>query len=360
MGVLTYQPLVAMVSAFLLAVILVPMLSAPAKRMGLVDEPGGRKRHLGAIPLTGGLAIFSSFAFGLFLIDVNLQPYASLIVGMAMMLATGIIDDLIEISAGAKLLAQIAAAILMVSWGEVQIHDLGNLVGVKPIELGEWSVPFTVLCVLVLINAINMADGTDGLAGGMSMVALICLFSVGLIGEAGRPVMAVMGVLIAGVVAFLLYNLRFPGRRQARIFLGDSGSLMLGFALAWLAVYLSQSPEQVNVYPVSIAWILLLPVLDVLTLYVRRIMRGRSPFSADRDHLHHVLLRSGFSASNTVLILLLVMAAFGAIGIYGWEHGWAEWVLFLALFPVFMIQYLFSIRAWRMIRILRRIHKAGQ
>ena len=121
MGVLTYQPLVAMVSAFLLAVILVPILSAPAKRMGLVDEPGGRKRHLGDIPLTGGLAIFSSFAFGLFLIDVNLQPYASLVLGMGLMLATGIIDDLIEISAGAKLLAQIAAAILMVreAGGEV-------------------------------------------------------------------------------------------------------------------------------------------------------------------------------------------------------------------------------------------------
>jgi len=280
--------------------------------------------------------------------------------GMGLMLATGIIDDLIEISAGAKLLAQIAAAILMVSWGEVQIHDLGNLVGVKPIELGEWSVPFTVLCVLVLINAINMADGTDGLAGGMSMVALVCLFVAGLYGEAGRPVMAVMGVLIACVVAFLLYNLRFPGRRQARVFLGDSGSLMLGFALAWLAVYLSQGPEQIDIYPVSIAWILLLPVLDVLTLYVRRIMRGRSPFTADREHLHHVLLRSGFSAGHTVLILLLVMAAFGAIGVYGWRHGWAEWALFVALFPVFMIQYLFSIRAWRMIRILRRIHKAGQ
>jgi len=135
---------------------------------------------------------------------------------------------------------------------------------------------------------------------------------------------------------------------------------MLGFALAWLAVYVSQGPEQVNVYPVSIAWILLLPVLDVLTLYVRRIMRGRSPFSADRDHLHHVMLRSGFSVGATVWVLLLVMAGSAGIGIYGWQQAWPEWTLFLALIPVFMMQYLFSIRAWRIIRILRRIHKAGQ
>lgn len=359
MGVLTYQPLVAMASAFIVTALLVPMLSAPAQRMGLVDAPGGRKCHLGRVPLTGGLAIFSGFTFALLLLDVTLQPYTSLVVGMAMMLATGIIDDLIEISAGAKLLAQIAAAVLMVSWGEVQIQNLGNLVGVKPIELGEWAIPFTVLCVLVMINALNMADGTDGLAGGMTFVALLGFFIVGLLGEADRPLMAVVGILMVAVLAFLFYNLRVPGRRQARVFLGDSGSLMLGFALAWLAVYISQSPERVTIFPVSIAWILLLPVLDVLTLYVRRIMRGRSPFSADRDHLHHVLLRSGMGPGRTVGLLLLVMAIFGGVGIYGWQQAWPEWALFLALFPVFFAQYLCSIRAWRMIRVLRRIHKAG-
>ena len=359
MQVLTYQPLVAMGSAFILTALLVPMLSAPAERMGLVDFPGGRKEHYGRVPLTGGVAIFAGFVFSLLLLDVTLQPYTSLVVGMAMMLATGIIDDLIEISAGAKLLAQVGAAVLMVSWGEVQINDLGSLVGVKPIELGEWSIPFTVLCVLVMINALNMADGTDGLAGGMTLVALMALFVVGLVGEAGRPVMAVVGVLLTAVFAFLLYNFRLPGRRQARTFLGDSGSLMLGFALAWLAVYISQSPDRVDVYPVSIAWILLLPVLDVLTLYVRRMMRGRSPFSADRDHLHHVLLRSGFGPGLTVVLLLVVMAIFGGVGIYGWQQAWPEWALFLSLIPVFFVQYLCSIRAWRMIRVLRRIHKAG-
>jgi len=357
--VLTYQPLVAMASALIVTALLVPVLSAPAERMGLVDTPGGRKDHLGLIPLTGGLAIFSGFAFALLLLDVTLQPYASLVAGMALMLATGIIDDLIEISAGTKLLAQIGAAVLMVSWGEVQIHQLGNLVGVKPIELGEWAIPFTVLCVLVMINAVNMADGTDGLAGGMTFLALLGFFVIGLFGDASRPVMAVLGTLMATVLAFLLYNLRVPGRRQARVFLGDSGSLMLGFALAWLAVYVSQSPDRVEVFPVSIAWVLLLPVLDVLTLYVRRIMRGRSPFAADRDHLHHVLLRSGVGPGRTVAILLIVMAVFGAIGIFGWQQSWPEWALFVGLLPVFLIQYLCSIRAWRMIRVLRRLHKAG-
>ncbi len=343
--------------AFFVVAFLVPMLHAPAARMGLVDQPGGRKQHDGLVPLTGGLAIFAGFAFGLMLVDDSLRPYASLLVGMGLMLLTGLVDDLIDISASAKLSAQVLAAVLMVSWGEVQIHSLGSLVGVKPVLLGEWAIPFTVLCVLILVNAINMADGTDGLAGGLTAVALAMLLAVGALGEAGRALMSVIGLLLVSVVAFLIYNLRFPGRRRARIFLGDSGSLMLGFALAWLAVYISQSSRGVSVYPVAIAWILILPVLDVLTLYLRRIMKGRSPFSADREHLHHVLLRSGFGPGATVWLLLLVMTVFGLVGVFGWRQGWPEWALFVGLAPVFLLQYLCSIRAWRVIRVLRRARR---
>lgn len=357
MGVLTYQPLIAMGVAFFVAAFLVPVLHAPAERMGLVDHPGGRKQHEGMIPLTGGLAIFGGFCFGLLLVDDSIRPFASLVVGMGLMLVTGLIDDLIDISASAKLSAQVLAAVLMVSWGEVQIHSLGTLVGVKPVLLGEWAIPFTVLCVLVLVNAVNMADGSDGLAGGLAAVALAMFMAVGAVGGAGRPLMAVIGILLVTVVAFLIFNLRYPGRRKARIFLGDSGSLMLGFALAWLAVYLSQGNRGVSVYPVSIAWILVLPVLDVLTLYLRRILKGRSPFSADREHLHHVLLRSGFSPATTVWVLLLIMAVFGLVGLYGWQQQWPEWWLFVGLMPVFAIHYLCSMRAWRVVRVLRRARR---
>ena len=357
MEVLAYQPLIAMAAAFFVSAFLVPILHAPAERMRLVDHPGGRKPHEGVIPLTGGLAIFGGFCFGLLLVDDSIRPFASLVVGMAVMLVTGLVDDLVDISASAKLSAQVLAAVLMVSWGEVQIESLGTLVGVKPIVLGEWAIPFTVLCVLVLVNAVNMADGTDGLAGGLVAVALAMFMAVGALGGAGRPVMAVIAILLVAVVAFLLYNIRHPGRCKARIFLGDSGSLMLGFALAWLAVYLSQSPRGVQVYPVTIAWILVLPVLDVLTLYLRRILRGRSPFSADREHLHHVLLRSGFGPAVTVWLLLLIMAVCGLVGVYGWQQQWPEWWLFLGLAPLFFVQYLCSMRAWRMIRVLRRARR---
>jgi len=205
----------------------------------------------------------------------------------------------------------------------------------------------------VLINGINMADGTDGLAGGMTAVALVMLLVAAVMGGAHRSFVAVNAVMLAAVIGFLCYNIRVPGRRYATVFMGDSGSMMLGFALAWMAVYLSQV-ESVDIYPVAIAWILVLPVLDVVSLYFRRLMKGRSPFAADREHLHHVLLRSGFSVTKTVWGLLGVMALFGALGLVGWRQQWPEYWLFAGLIPVFGAHYLCSVRAWRIMRYLQR------
>lgn len=352
MEALAYSSLAAILAAFLFVLVGVPVLRRPAHHVGLIDKPGGRKNHDREVPLIGGLAMFLGFAMAIMMIEASLRPFASLVVGMGILLMVGVIDDLIDMSASAKLAAQVLVAVLMVSWGEVQVHTLGDLVGVKLINLGEWAIPFTVLCTVLLINAVNMADGTDGLAGGLVAVALAMLLAAGILGGASKAFVGVTGILLASVVGFLCYNLRVPGRRCASAFMGDSGSMMLGFALAWLAVYLGQV-ENVAIYPVSIAWILVLPVLDVLTLYIRRIMKGRSPFSADREHLHHVLLRSGFSVMATVWLLILVMTIFGLIGLIGWRQSFPEWWLFLGLIPVFVGQYLCSIRAWRLMRYLR-------
>jgi len=352
MGPLNYNTIVAMMAAFLLVLVAVPLLREPAHKIDLVDRVGGRKRHACEVPLIGGLAMFAAIGISLMLVDAPLRPYASLIAGMGILLTVGVIDDLIDITAGAKLFAQVVVAVLMVSWGEVQVHSLGDLVGVRSIELGEWAIPFTVLATLLLINGINMADGTDGLAGGMTAVALFMLLVAGILGDVHRAFLAVTGVMLAAVVGFLCYNIRVPGRRYATVFMGDSGSMMLGFALAWLAVYLSQV-EDSGIYPVSIAWVLVLPILDVVSLYFRRLMKGRSPFSADREHLHHVLLRSGFSVTTTVWVLISVMAAFGLLGLVGWRQGWPQWALFLGLVPVFIGHYLSSIRAWRLMRYLK-------
>jgi UDP-GlcNAc:undecaprenyl-phosphate GlcNAc-1-phosphate transferase len=352
---LGYQIQLAVVLSALIALAMVPILREPAFKMNLVDRPGGRKRHCGSVPLSGGIAIFIAFIFAAMMMGTSLQPYASLLVGMAVMLATGLLDDLVEISPGVKMAAQVLAALLMVSWGEVQITNLGMIVGLKPVELGEWAIPFTVLCVLVLINAINMVDGSDGLAGSLVAVILVMLFTLSVVGGADSELSGLIAILLAAVLAFLVYNFRFSRSRQAKVFLGDSGSLMLGYAVAWLAVYISQRPEGVGAPPMTIAWILLLPALDVLVLFIRRVMRGRSPFSADSEHLHHVLLRSGFSVRSTVLLLIVVTSLFGWFGIHAWQNDWPEYWLFAATVPVFFIHYLASMRAWRVVRVMRKV-----
>lgn len=352
MGALTYHTLAAMAAAFFLVIVAVPLLREPALKIELVDRAGGRKRHVSDVPLIGGLAMFAAIGIALMLVDEPLRPFASLMAGMGILLTIGVVDDLVDMTAGAKLFAQVVVAVLMVSWGEVQVHSLGNLVAVFPVELAEWDIPFTVLATLLLINGINMADGTDGLAGGMVVIALGMLLSVAIVGGAHPAYLAVNGVMLAAVVGFLCFNIRVPGRRYATVFMGDSGSMMLGFALAWMSVYLSQV-ENVGVYPVSIAWILVLPILDVVILYIRRLMKGRSPFSADREHLHHMLLRSGLSVTFTVWLILGIMVLFGLIGVVGWQRGWPEYALFLGLIPVFVLHYLLSARAWRVMRYLK-------
>lgn len=346
------QGILAVVAGFVFVSILIPMLCRPAERLGLLDLPNDRKIHGEPIPMIGGVAMFIAFCAGLLIIPDPLRPYASLVIGMGVLLATGLVDDALDITPASKLIMQLLAATLMVSWGEVQIHSLGDLVGAGPIELGEWSIPFTVLCAIFMINGLNMSDGTDGLAGGMAVVMLV---SLGLFGWANgaREAYIVLSLLLAAVaVGFLLFNMRTPWRRRASVFMGDAGSMMLGFAVSWLAIHVSQRADS-TVYPISIAWLLVLPVTDLVSSYFRRLLRGQSPFSADSEHLHHALLRAGIPVGAIVTWMLFIHTVFAGIGYAGWKLGWPEYWLAAGLGVVFALHYVLSMRAWKLMRWLK-------
>ena len=352
MGVVSVQGALAVVAGFVFVSILIPMLCRPAERMGLLDLPDDRKLHGEPVPMIGGIAMFIAFCAGLLIIPDPLRPYASLVIGMGVLLATGLVDDALDITPASKLIMQLVAATLMVSWGEVQVHSLGNLLGAGEIELGEWSIPFTVLCTVFMINAVNMADGTDGLAGGMVVIILVGLAILGWANGA-REAFIVLSLLLAAVaMGFLLFNMRTPWRKRASVFMGDAGSMMLGFAIAWLAIFVSQRPDA-SVYPISIAWLLVLPVTDLVSSYFRRLMRGQSPFSADSEHLHHALLRGGVPVGGIVAIMLTIQVAFSVIGFVGWKLGWAEYWLAIGLGLVFAVHYGLSIRAWKLMKWIK-------
>lgn len=338
--------------AFVFTVLLLAGLRRSARRAGLVDVPGGRKRHDGAIPLIGGIGIFLAFAAVAAMLPVGLREYLPLVVAMGFLLVVGVVDDLVDIQASMKLVAQIFAAVLMTSWGNVQLETLGNLFGAGPVPLGDWSIPVTVFALVGLINAVNMLDGIDGLAGGFSFLALV-VFAVVLFG-AGDPLGGMLATLLAAAVAgFLAYNLRSPWRRRASVFLGDAGSMVLGLAVGWFAV------EAVNagascLSPMAVLWVLALPVVDTLSLMVRRMSRGRSPFYADREHLHHVFKRAGFCDEKSAYALLGLTAVLSLIGVMASCVGVPDGLILLALLLVGWLHYYFISHAWRIIRIIRR------
>ena len=342
------------IGAFALTLFLIHIFRSPAERVGLVDLPGGRKKHEGSIPLIGGIAIFAAFAFVALFIPEPLRPFSTLFMGMGILLIAGVLDDLQQITSPAKLLVQGITAVLMVAWGDVTITHLGNLLGNGDISLGAWSFPFTAVCVIGFVNAFNMLDGIDGLAGAVLIVIAAWLATAA--GWVGMdfPV-AMLALLIATVSAFLVLNFRHPWCKKAYVFMGDAGSLMLGFAIAWFAVRFSQGGPEGTIPPIVIAWILALPVFDTVSVMVRRLLKRQSPFLADRKHLHHICVRAGYSHSTTVNLLIGVTAACGGVGVAGWHLGTPEPVLSLLFVAAFLVYIFFVLHAWKTMKVLRRL-----
>ena len=343
-------------AAFAISIGLVFAFRKPALAIGLVDHPGGRKRHEAAIPLVGGIAMFCAFTIIATLFwPFPVRPYASLFTGMVLLTAVGYLDDRYEITRSGRFFVQVLAALIMTSWGEIQIHSLGNIVGFGALDLGQWAIPFTVICTVGLINAVNMTDGFDGLAGGIVMVALVWLAIVAAVAGVNGHSVQLLVVLASCIAGFLIFNLRSPWRRKASIFMGDAGSLMLGFALAWFAIYVSQAKPGA-VPPMAIAWILAMPIYDTITVILRRVLRGSSPFKPARDHIHHILMRAGITGSTTTFTLVAVSTIYGGIGVIGWFSGMPELAMFIAFLAMGLIHLWFSLEGWKHLRRARRAY----
>ena len=319
---------------------LITILRPLAIRIGLVDHPGTRKQHRGSIALVGGIAMFCGVVFASLSLDASLAGFRAFFAAATLLVIVGILDDFRELPSWARFVAQLAAVLIMVFWGGVVVTDLGELTGSQSVSLGMWAIPFTVFASIGVINATNMSDGVDGLAGGLSFVAFLLLGVIAMTG--GRVVDGYLLFLFATVVGiFLLFNLRHPWRRRASVFMGDAGSMFLGFALAWFVVSLSQGESRVMT-PVTALWILALPLIDAVGILIRRSLRGNSPFVAARDHIHHVLLECGYGVNGTVCTILGMSVTLGLFGLFGWYAGVSEFVLFYGFLGVFAL-HLFGI-----------------
>jgi UDP-GlcNAc:undecaprenyl-phosphate GlcNAc-1-phosphate transferase len=343
--------------AFVVTAVTVKVLARPAIRIGLVDWPGGRKRHDAPVPLIGGPAMFAGFMFGALTLLDSLYAYRVLFVSMVLLVVVGALDDARDLRPSSKSVAQLVAALFMTSWAGLFVVKLGNLFGFAPLDLRHWAIPFTVVCVLGVINAINMADGLDGLAGGLVLVA-IAFLCAGAVDVGNLPAAKLLALMAAAVAGFLLFNIRLPWQPRARAFMGDSGSMMLGFVLVWFCVELTQTGSP-RLEPMSVVWFIAVPLLDMGFVILRRILKGRSPFAADRTHLHHILLAAGFSPGQITWILIALATVFAAVGWLGWRRGWPGYAMFYAFVATFVAVALIGRRAWRLVRLFKRL-RAGR
>ncbi|MEJ2522466.1 MAG: hypothetical protein P8080_06250 [Gammaproteobacteria bacterium] len=341
--------------AFMVAVLLLLCLRPVAFAVELVDRPGGRKAHIGVVPVIGGLCMWLAAGFVLPLVSPEIPKLASFLIGSGLLVLVGSIDDRFDLPPQVRLIAQACAGLVLCLGAGLTATNLGNLLFLGDIPLGPFGLPFTVLVAIAVINAFNMLDGMDGLAGGVSLASLLVLtVTLVLFGQPGAFGLA--AVMAAVVAAFLVFNFPIPFNRPVRTFMGDAGSTMLGFAVIWLGLQMSQGPGAV-ISPVATLYIAALPIFDLFISFGRRLSKGRSPLQADRNHFHHILRRSGFSEREIVVLMSGSALIVGALGVIMDRLGAAEPLMLILLVLMGAAQYRLQNRAWRAARRIRRLRE---
>lgn len=298
------------ITPLFLCTILVPYVSRLCVHIGGIDTPDERKIHSLAIPRLGGIAIFSSLLFTvIFYCEIN-QQLKGFLAGAIVIFLTGLADDLSNLTPRQKFAGEFLAAGLAVFMGGICVQDLGNPFGFGIIELGPVAIPFTIFGIVGLINAINLLDGLDGLAGGVCAIACVS-FSAISYNSGNSSLFSLSLILLGSLIGFLRYN-SFP----ARIFMGDGGSLLLGYCMGVFSVVLA-SGGTARVSPYIPLLIMGLPILDTLVVMITRKREKKRIFMPDKTHLHHKLLDLGIGHKYTVFIVIGISYLMNIVAIFG-------------------------------------------
>ncbi len=353
--------LIAPLLSFAAALLLILVLRPIAMRAGMLDVPNERSSHRRPTPLVGGIAIFLAFSAGSMAAVAHgllvLNSYSlSLLFGSLLLVVVGMIDDIKPLSTAPRFAVQICASLVMIYGGGVVLNDLGAMLpSGETLELGFMAVPFTVFATLGVINALNMCDGLDGLSGTLALISITGLMIAATVNGAFSDAL-LLAVLAAGIIGFLCFNLRLPGRKRAAVFMGDAGSMVLGFLLTWFAISLSQAPDRA-ITPAVALWFIMLPIFDTVSMMLRRILSGRSPFSADREHIHHVFLLAGFGVNETVTIMSAAALIGVGIGLLSMDLNATDFYVSAFFLIAGMLYFWMILRAWKFMRFIERSMK---
>tara|TARA_Y100000389_G_C17458266_1_gene519711 strand:+ start:500 stop:1558 length:1059 start_codon:yes stop_codon:yes gene_type:complete len=307
----------------------------------LVDLPDrSRKFHSRPTPLTGGLGILISLLVSSKLyIDLNnLNGYVpeftyNLVIASIPLIGLFLVDDLKNLKPIYRLTIQILISLFVIKTTGIYLIDLGDLFGFGNVSLGIFAIPVTLFCIVGIMNAFNMIDGVNGLCIGCALVSmsLIGLYS-GLIFD------SMLILLIGSMIGFLIFNLTFFGEKRS-VFLGDSGSNLIGFWVAWISIYASQN-QLYTIYPITLIWFVAIPLLDCIRLIFSRILKHKGILSPGRDHIHHKLLKR-YSPLKTLFIIILFAFVTGAVAIY-LNNNFSEYISTLFFLIYGLIYFFFT------------------
>ena len=304
-----------------------------ARKVGLVDKPSGRKLHSGNIPLVGGVAICISIVHYIYSHSGMINHASLFMLCISALTAVGALDDRFDLSVRIRMSVQTLISIAMIYFANAELLTLGNLLGFGTIKLGFLGGFVTVLAVLGCINAFNMVDGIDGLLGGLSMLTFGCIgILLFLSGEQSLSYLCLL--LVVCMVPYIIMNLGLIGRER-KVFMGDAGSMMIGFIVIWLLIGASQTEGTPLIRPVTALWLIAVPLMDMAAIMIRRVKQGKSPFKPDREHLHHICQRLGCSSVQTLLLICFIASLFAGVGMLGEILLIPEYVMFYGFVILF-------------------------
>lgn len=311
-----------------------------APKLSLVDIPNDRSSHKNITPRGAGMVFGFIFLIGVFIYDFeNFAEIKYTLLSIFLIYICGVLDDRFNISPKQKLVFIVVSSII-VYFNGYQITNIGTFFNIT-VNLGYLALPFTIFAIVAFTNAVNLSDGLDGLAGSISVIILSAIFIIGFVYH-DNTLMVWSAILISIILAFLVLNWH-----PAKVFMGDSGSLLLGFIIAILSI---KSLNYIN--PASVLFLAAVPILDTLIVFRRRMQRGISPFTADNNHLHHILNNIKQDKAFTVKMLITIQVAFSCIFLQVHQQDDALNLLsFLLLFSIFF--NLFDPRARRRAKTAR-------
>lgn len=296
--------IITVICAFLITFTTTPIARVIAFKVGAVDIPrDNRRMHKKPIPRMGGLAIFLGFAITVIVFCDQTLENTGLLLGAMLLVVVGIFDDIYSISALLKLLLQLVSAAIAVLMGNVinGVTLFGNY-----IDFGSFAIPLSIVWIAALINAVNLIDGLDGLSCGVSAISsLSLLFSAFFLPEPSITIILLIASLAGSCIGFLPFNFN-----PASIFMGDTGSMFLGYTLAVISIQGFFKIDALLSFWIPFL-VFALPILDTTCAFTRRILHGKSPFSADRGHIHHKLIDMGFTQKQSVMILYSICGILG-------------------------------------------------